>query len=342
MKIAINLFITILLIFCCLFSFPVYASFAEGSINTSKNYVAVGETFNVMFNLKTDTAVYALQCRINYDNTKIKYVSGVAVGGAGSLVMVEAPYGQTEVSYVLTFRAISSGESNISMVEGSYAVLGNNGAEERKFNSHNVVVNIYNVSEPAAPTIAFIDSDTVELEYTDNFEYSIDGINWQRSNIFSGLMKDTIYSFYQREIPAGNSMNSLKSVATKAIIVSAPKVLVGSKTLKFVPVDGYQYSINGIKFQQNNFFDNLIPNWNYTVYQEPINKDDLTVYYTEHSIEVCTNGFDEAKSPNATHLTMLRKELFNFVDSNLLGADFNADFNVNILDYVYLKKYLLN
>ena len=54
---------------------------------------------------------------------------------------------------------------------------------------------------PAAPVAPTLDSktyDTVTLVANSDYEYSIDGVNWQSSNVFDGLIPDTAYTFYQR------------------------------------------------------------------------------------------------------------------------------------------------
>ena len=51
---------------------------------------------------------------------------------------------------------------------------------------------------PAAPTAANVTENSITLAATDGYEYSIDGINWQTSPVFTGLESDKEYTFYQR------------------------------------------------------------------------------------------------------------------------------------------------
>ena len=52
---------------------------------------------------------------------------------------------------------------------------------------------------PAAPMILSYTDTTVVLVSTDGCEYSMDGVNWQGSNVFEGLEPETTYLFYQRK-----------------------------------------------------------------------------------------------------------------------------------------------
>ncbi len=51
---------------------------------------------------------------------------------------------------------------------------------------------------PAAPTAANVTENSITLAATDGYEYSIDGINWQTSPVFTGLESNKQYTFYQR------------------------------------------------------------------------------------------------------------------------------------------------
>jgi uncharacterized repeat protein (TIGR02543 family) len=51
---------------------------------------------------------------------------------------------------------------------------------------------------PPAPTLATKSSESVTLGTLDGAEYSMNGSSWQSNPIFSGLSRDTAYTFYQR------------------------------------------------------------------------------------------------------------------------------------------------
>lgn len=52
---------------------------------------------------------------------------------------------------------------------------------------------------PAAPTVASKTHNGVTLVAVEGYEYSRDGVNWQKSNVFTGLDPKTNYLFYQRK-----------------------------------------------------------------------------------------------------------------------------------------------
>lgn len=54
-------------------------------------------------------------------------------------------------------------------------------------------------SAPSKPTLLSKTYNTVTLVSIDGYEYSMDGITWQKSNIFTGLNPETNYLFYQRK-----------------------------------------------------------------------------------------------------------------------------------------------
>ena len=54
-------------------------------------------------------------------------------------------------------------------------------------------------SKPSAPTLLSKTHDSVTLRAVSGYEYSRDGVNWQTSNVFTGLDPETNYMFYQRK-----------------------------------------------------------------------------------------------------------------------------------------------
>ena len=67
---------------------------------------------------------------------------------------------------------------------------------------------------PAAPMAESVTENSVTLKKTAGYQYSMDGTDWQDSNVFSGLTKDTEYTFYQRVAGDANHEPSPASPGT--------------------------------------------------------------------------------------------------------------------------------
>ena len=68
---------------------------------------------------------------------------------------------------------------------------------------------------PAAPEASDVTSTGVTLKKTAGYQYCMEGIAWQNSNVFDGLTKDTEYTFYQRIAGDDNNEPSPASEGTK-------------------------------------------------------------------------------------------------------------------------------
>lgn len=112
-------------------------------------------------------------------------------------------------------------------------------------------------------------------------------------------------------------------------------MLVGFDTLLIKPIDGYEYSLDGEYWFEGNYFEVLDGEY-YTVYQRPIDSDDLNVFNNSYTT-VFTNGNNPIFKPDAESLVWLREILLSDLRNNL-AADFNGDFEVDIRDLVRIKK----
>ncbi len=74
--------------------------------------------------------------------------------------------------------------------------------------------------KPDKPQISKIKADSVVLVSFDGFEYSLDGENWQTSNVFTCLAPNTEYTFYQRVKAA---VNALVSESSEGVAQSTAK-----------------------------------------------------------------------------------------------------------------------
>jgi hypothetical protein len=69
----------------------------------------------------------------------------------------------------------------------------------------------YAGATPSAPTATSITTSSVTLASTAGYEYSKDGVNWQSSNVFSGLTGGNAYTFYQRKAATSDTEASPSS-----------------------------------------------------------------------------------------------------------------------------------
>ena len=131
------------------------------------------------------------------------------------------------------------------------------------------------VTAPANPVVEKVTNTTVTLKAIDGYEYSMDGLNWQTSNVFKGLEAYTEYSFCQRIAENKTDYASAQSGYTRAITLkntvsapAAPKVEKATETsVTLVDISGYEYSKDGTTWQSNNVFTGLTTLETYTFYQ---------------------------------------------------------------------------
>lgn len=134
----------------------------------------------------------------------------------------------------------------------------------------------YKPNAPEAPTLAFEGDGMVVLDSADGFEYSLDGVNWQSSNIFTGLLPNTAYTFYcrvaQTENESASDISEGLNITTSDFYYELPKPdapvvqSVTDTTVTLVMVDGVEYSMDGSTWQLSNVFTGLAPNTQYSFY----------------------------------------------------------------------------
>jgi hypothetical protein len=84
-----------------------------------------------------------------------------------------------------------------------------------------------NSKTPAAPTVAAVSFNSVTLNAVAGLEYSIDGENWQTSEIFAELTAETQYTFYCRVAASDIANVSEKSEALVVTTEAAPDFIPG-------------------------------------------------------------------------------------------------------------------
>ncbi len=140
--IALSLIISVLASFFCF-----TASAAGTSISLSKSSLTVGDSLTATVTFDAGEAMYGVEGVVNYDSSVLEFVSSSnASGGAGSLRIIEAPSGETKVSYSITFKALKAGSASISMSDCNYEALGENGATSKAFTASSASVTVKDVT----------------------------------------------------------------------------------------------------------------------------------------------------------------------------------------------------
>ena len=142
--------------------------------------------------------------------------------------------------------------------------------------------------QPYKPVIESKSTNTIILVANEIYEYSIDGENWQLSNIFSGLVAGNTYTFYQRVKAQADVLASKKSEGLTLKFKNnqskpfQPEVLsCTTSSISLIPITNGEYSLDGINWQNSNVFENLQHATDYTFYQRKAETD--THYASESS-----------------------------------------------------------
>lgn len=120
-----------------------FSTSAAGSvISFSKSTLTVGDSLTVTVTIDAGEAMYGVSCIVNYNSDVLEYKSGNAVGGAGTLKIIESPSGETKVSYSLTFSAKAAGSCAVSVADCVYSAL----SEDKGLNGASATVTVNNAA----------------------------------------------------------------------------------------------------------------------------------------------------------------------------------------------------
>ena len=204
------------------------------------------------------------------------------------------------------------------------------------------------VSAPAAPDYEAHTENSITLKPNSKYEFSMDGENWQKSNVFTNLSKNTIYRFYQRVAETDTEYASSSSPALITAIPDKPVITkAGFEEIVVKKVEGFEYCLDDMNWQNRTKFDMLIEDMEYYVYQriaaipgEVVYQitSDYTAVKTDNSISLFipgdTNGDDVITDQDAIYLLFS----YYFPDKYPVEqpCDFNKDGFVTDQDAIYL------
>ena len=170
--------------------------------------------------------------------------------------------------------------------------------------------------KPETPILKAKTNTTITVQIAKGFQYSIDGVNWVNTAVFSGLKPNTQYFVYCRTVETDTHYYSEKS---NALIVTTLKntakkpaaPIVSSKTASTVtisPISSGEYSKDGTTWQSSNVFNNLLPNKEYTFYQRTA--ETATTYASEKSLALTVKTFKN-KVNDAVKVSLKELHVYN-------------------------------
>ena len=183
-----------------------------------------------------------------------------------------------------------------------------------------VTTNKKEAPTPKAPIALEITATTIKLAPYTGYEYSKDGVTWQKDNKFTGLVANTSYTFYQRLFETNDTNVSTLSSGLK--VATAPKAScsilpispivssVDTSSVTLVSLSGYEYSRNGTSWQSSPTFTGLSSNSTYTFYQRIKETDKELASNKSAGVSVKTLKTDEKNS--YTYYDMLRTYINNY------------------------------
>ncbi|MFV8360033.1 gliding motility-associated C-terminal domain-containing protein [Flavobacterium sp. LS1P3] len=198
---------------------------------------------------------------------------------SGSIVITA----QTGVEYSLDGVAYQTSNTFSGLAPGSYPLYVRNIADTTCVTSSGSSTTINAIpTPPVVPTTASVvqptcgtPSGSITITVQTGVAYSLDGITYQSSNLFTGLTPGISYTLYVRSLSDATCVASSASRTTinpiqivlvpTAVSAVQPTCAVQSGTIVITTQPGVVYSLNGLTYQASNTFTGLAPG-NYTLY----------------------------------------------------------------------------
>ena len=160
---------------------------------------------------------------------------------------------------------------------------------------------------PSAPDYESHSDNSITLKANEKYEYRLNEGNWQKSNVFTNLSKNTIYRFYQRVAETDNEYASGSSPALITAIPDKPVILAASyDSIMVKPVNGFEYCLDDMAWQSDKSFDMLIDDMEYYVYQRIAATDGEKVYQITSDYTVITT--DNSITHEHKYTSVITKE----------------------------------
>ncbi len=216
----------IILGICILFINMEVIKAASFSISTDKMNVTVGETITVKVDVlnvgvnDTNSSAAWEYC-LNYDNNAFSLTSSNSELG-DECVRTGSIMTKGE-SVLFKLKANKGGTYHISLK--NYAIYNYMGEIINVSNVETVInINKKEASKPIKPVLEKVAGNTIVIKKVNGYEYSLDGLHYQDSNIFNGLKKDSEYVIYQRIKETDDTYRSVKS---EGLSVRTSNVMLG-------------------------------------------------------------------------------------------------------------------